>query len=137
MSLKKFASLIVLLCLSAGAFAQSYDKQPNGGQAEKTLPEAFTNTQTFFQACLIGGSLTCQGSSNMGVRYTSGSAYNELTSNLLCTYRGSTLVRVNSPGYDLYYCGSGSKYPGFTIFVLVEGDLSTSFAGTVTAIYQP
>jgi hypothetical protein len=37
----------------------------------------------------------------------------------------------------LYYCGSTSRYPGFTIFVLVEGDYSTSFAGTVTAIYQP
>ncbi len=137
MSIQKIASLIVMLCLTAGAYAQTYDKQPARGEPEKTLPEAFTNSQTFFQACLIGGSLTCQNSSNMGTRYTSGSAYSVLTSSMNCTYRGSTLVRANSPGYDLYYCGAGSTYPGFTIFVLVEGDLSSSFAGTITAIFQP
>jgi len=81
--------------------------------------------------------LNCQSASSLGVRYTSGTANSVLASQYGCTYKGSTPSRQASPGYDLYLCSGSSPLAGYTIFVLVEGDYSTSFAGTISAIYQP
>jgi len=101
------------------------------------MPEAFTNSVTFLQVCYFGGVLNCQSASSLGVRYTSGTANSVLASQYGCTYKGSTPSRQASPGYDLYLCSGSSPLAGYTIFVLVEGDYSTSFAGTISAIYQP
>lgn len=138
MKFKKFSALVLMLCLSVAAYAQNYEKPSSNGANEKSVPEAFTNTTTFLQICVIGGTIGCQSTStSLNIRYTSGSAYTELATTYKCTYKGSTASRVASPGYDLYYCGSSSSLSGFTIMVLVEGDYSNSFAGTITAIYQP
>lgn len=134
---KKLWVLFTLLGISFAGLAQNYEKQASNGRNDKSVPEAFTNTVSFLQACLIGGTISCQGTQSLGVRYTSGSANTELAGYYRCTYKGSTLTKAASPGYDLYYCGSGSALNGWTIFVLVEGDYSNSFAGTITGIYQP
>ncbi len=137
MSFKKIATVIAMLCFSATAFAQNYEKQPSNGQNEKSVPEAFSNTLSYLQLCIIGGTISCPSTQSLGVRYTSGSANAELAGMYGCTYKGSTYARAASPGYDLYYCGSTTSLPGWTIFVLVEGDFANSFAGTISAIYQP
>jgi len=139
MKLEKIAALFLMLCACIGAHAQVYEKQAgNAGQETRVMPEAFANSTTFLQVCYIGGTLSCPANTtSLGVRYTSGSAYSELSGQYKCVYRGSTNAKTTSPGYDLYSCGSGSLLPGFTIMVLVEGDLSTSYAGNISALYQP
>ncbi|MES2952206.1 MAG: hypothetical protein V4858_27080 [Pseudomonadota bacterium] len=139
MSFKKIAAAMALLCFSmGGAFAQNnYAKQASNGQNEKSVPEAFSNTVTYLQFCVIGGTISCPATQSLGVRYTSATANTELVSIYRCSYGLSTPARAASPGYDLYYCGANSSLPGWTLFVLVEGDFSNSFAGTITAIYQP
>ena len=136
MKLKTIASLVLLVGLSGVALAEPYERQPNHGAQDKVVPEVFTNTTTFLQYCTIGGALNCRTPTSLGVRYTSVSAYNELSRTYGCTYKSSTYARANSPGYDLYYCGANSALPGYTMLVLLEGDFSTSFAGTVSALYQ-
>jgi len=137
MRFNKIASLVLVLSFSGFTLAEPYEKQPNRGVPDKVMAEAFTNTATFLQYCTIGGVISCQTPSSLGVRYTSSSAYNELSVTYGCTYKSSTSARANSPGYDLYYCGANSGLPGYTMLVLLEGDFATSFAGTVSALYQP
>lgn len=137
MKFNKIASLVLILSLSGFALAEPYERQPNPGKPDKVMPEVFTNTATFLQYCTIGGALNCRTPTSLGVRYTSSSAYNELSGTYGCTYKSSTYARADSPGYDLYYCGANSGLPGYTMLVLLEGDFSTSFAGTVSALYQP
>lgn len=137
MKLKTIAGLFLIVGLSGVALAETYERQPNQGAQDKVMPEVFTNTTTFLQYCTIGGALNCRTPISLGVRYTSSSAYNELSRTYGCTYKSSTYARANSPGYDLYYCGANSALPGYTMLVLLEGDFSTSFAGTVSALYQP
>jgi hypothetical protein len=137
MKFKKIASLVLVLSLAGFASAEPYEKQPNRGVPDKVMSEAFTNTATFLQYCTIGGVISCQTPTSLGVRYTSSSAYNELSNTYGCTYKTSTSARASSPGYDLYYCGANSGLPGYTMLVLLEGDYATSFAGTVSALYQP
>jgi hypothetical protein len=143
--MRKLATFLSTVCMSVAAWAGPaaepsavpYEKQPSYGQSEKSVAEAFTQSQSILQFCIVGGMLTCPSSQSLGTRYTSGSANAELVGAYRCTYLTSTSTRSTSPGYDLYYCGSGSSLPGFTIFVLVEGDFSNSYAGTVTALFQP
>lgn len=143
--MKRISVIVSTLCVAASAFAGPagesiaipYEKQSSNGQNEKSVVNAFSQSQTILQFCTIGLTLTCNSSQSLGVRYTSSSAYNELNGAYRCTYVNSTRSKTTSPGYDLYQCGSSSTLPGFTIMVLVEGDSSSSYAGTITALYQP
>ena len=143
--MRKLAAILSTVCMSVAAWAGPsaeplavpYEKQPSYGQSEKSVAEAFTQSQSILQFCIVGGMLTCPSSQSMGTRYTSGSAKNELVGAYGCTYLGWTVTKPTSPGYDLYYCGGNSSLPGFTMMVLVEGDFSNSYAGTITALFQP